>query len=315
MPKARREIAPAPVDSTGKHARTPAAAASLALAVEYDRLRRELWRACGCVGLDDDPDLLAAARTADEGFRLSSRVPGVARELAAAKRARDAFVSANMGLARRFVERRCYQQGRDDGRPMALKAARADAEQAALADLLVGVDRFDPARGVAPSTWLVHWIARGARGEELRQPPARIPSRALTDWRRAEAVRARHYATTGEDLPWLRVCEILGAPPSHASVLEGVERALRTRVPADRHEEEGAPGWLVDERTPDDELDRREEAARALTLAEQIVGVGALARSSGSARVRRAAVAVLGELGSKCRGSDARPEATRGAEN
>lgn len=327
MPKARREIAPAPVDSTGKHTRSPAAAESLRLAVEYDRARRALWRACGCVGLDDDPDLLAAARTADEGFRLSSRVPGVERELAAAKRARDAVVAANLGLARRFVRRRSYAAGHG-ARPLTLQAEREDAQQAAIADLMVGIDRFDPARGLAPSTYLLHYVARGTRGEELSRPAARIPSRALTDWRKAEAARVRHYNTTGEVLTWVQVCELIGAPASHASVLEGVERALRPPVRAEKHDPDddqlagvarrlgrwqtnGSPktGLTfegVDGQTPEDLLvaDEERRAVRAVmngaTEAERLAlaqlagevtgGADALARAAG---VKRAAGPVI----------------------
>lgn len=220
------------------------------LARVYDRARRALWKAGGqtframvraaspgsdfTAGDRSERAFVAAARVADVGFALSRGLDGVARELVVARRARDALVAANLGLVVALVKQR---RDRAEKAGRVLRAEHEDMFQRAVTDgLLPACDRFEPERGLALSTYATPWI-RGAMLDEERQgPAARLNGQAVAAWGKASELRARHLAETGVLLTWLEVCEQLGKPPSHASVLEGVERALRVDSAADDDE-------------------------------------------------------------------------------
>lgn len=211
-----------------------------ALALAYDGARRALWQAAGqtframvraassgsdfAEGNRSERAFVAAARVADIGFALSRGLDGVARELAAARRARDALVAANLWLVVAFVKQR-RDRAADCGR--VLQAEYEDMFQRAVLDgLMVACDRFEPERGLAFSTYATPWI-RGAILDEERQGPAvRLNGQAICAWVRASELRARHLAETGELLSWQAVAQALGKPARHAAVLESVERAL-----------------------------------------------------------------------------------------
>lgn len=233
-----------PKPPTERRPRSAAACRVLELAREYDRARRALWEAGGvsfrarlrvaapdsafAAGDASDAALVGAARVADEGFKISRLVPGVGRELAAAKRARDAFASANFPLVGAFTSRR--GQGQRDPRGLAMRVDPADLFQAGVVGLLAGVDRFDPDRDVAPSTFLMLYIGRAVRNAEYAAPVVPLTQHAVASQRAGEAVRSRRLAETGEHLSLDQTCAELGRPDTHAVVLAGVERALSAVV-------------------------------------------------------------------------------------
>lgn len=216
-----------PIDAaTGRHRRSSRAARTLALAEDYDRLRRELWAAAGPEfrarvlaevpeAAADDGAFVTAARECDRGFRLTRDLPGVARELAAARRARDRLALANRSMVSAIARR------------LAGETRRADARQAGFEALLVAVDRFDPARGWAFSTFAGPHVAGAVRGVENAAHAARLPSQSLSAWKRADAERERAFAETGSRPSWREIVECLGWPASRVAVVEGVERAFR----------------------------------------------------------------------------------------
>ena len=218
-----------------------------ALALAYDGARRALWQAAGqtframvraassgsdfAKGNRSERAFIAAARVADIGFALSRGLDGVARELAAARRARDALVAANLWLVVAFVKQR---RDRTADRGRVLQAEHEDMFQRAVLDgLMVACDRFEPGRGLAFSTYATPWICGAIRDEERQGPAVRLNGQAICAWVRASELRARHLAETGELLSWQAVAQALGKPARHAAVLESVERALRVDTAVD----------------------------------------------------------------------------------
>lgn len=283
--------------TNGRHPRSPAAETSLQLARDYLAARRALWAAGGvsfrarlrlaapasafAQGDDSPAAFEAAAVAADAGFAISRHVPSVERELKAAIRARNALVESTFGLVQRYANRRGQGQGRDSA-GLRLHADAEDLFQGAAEMLMRAADKFDPERGTAWSTYAVWWIRLGAQLEEIAAPAVRVPKRALTAWRQAEALRARVAAETGRELSWAEVCEALGKPASHVAVLEGVARALRgepavpefeeinalagTRLAEACREVAGLAAVSDPQPSPEDEVARAEvlDAVRAL---------------------------------------------------
>lgn len=220
-PRQPKRIPADTASEADKRRRRAASARLTALAIEYDRLRRALWSAAGPSFRDrvlaeapeaaaDDAAFLAAAREADTGFRLTRGRPDIARELAAAKRARDALVLAATGLVNVSASR---SAGSWD-----------DLRQAGSVELCVAADRFDPDRGCAFATFATPHIFGGTRPEV--HSAVRLTRHGLRVWRQAERVRAKHAAETGESLSWAEVCDRLSWRPERVRLLEGVDAAL-----------------------------------------------------------------------------------------
>lgn len=211
-------------------ARTEAGERALRLALAYDTARRELWAACGdgfseVVGVGaDDPRFLAAAREADVGFKASRQL-GPPHLLRRAAEARERLFAACSGLIADQANRRA-------GRTGTLRASRDDLFQAAAAEALRALDRFDPGRGTAPSTYLAKFIRAAMQGEERRAPPTTIPGQAAAAWARAARTAAKHRAETGEELEADDLAARLGTRPDgrrrvvDPAILAGVERAI-----------------------------------------------------------------------------------------
>lgn len=305
-----------PPAADGRHARSPDAARSLALARAYAEARCALWaagadafvallREAARAARSDSPEAAwlrggeapelfeAAARSADRGCRLSRQIPGLERLVAAAVRPRNALAEANIGLAVKTC--RWHRGRRGDA---ALSADPDDQKQAALEGLLTACDLFDAELGNAFSTYAVWWIRHAIRCEDHGSHVVDLPRDATDAYRKASDLRAKHHAETGDLIPWSAVVARLGWPASRVRVVEGVARALRAAQPVDAEDREGSvEAALVDPTAPPDEVAAGAELSRAVRAAMDVGDAGERAALAGLAGEASASVEAIARAG------------------
>lgn len=152
----------------------------------------------------------------------------------AVKRARDAFVAANLGLVIAVVRRYDHQ-----------RLSFLDLVQEGNTGLLKAVDRFDPRRGVRFSTYAVWWI-RHAVGRALsdKAREIRLPCHVVERQQALRRARLRFEQRHGRHPSIQELAQESGIPEKKTSELLSVE--MERAVGHDR--EAGTAGLLeVDE--------------------------------------------------------------------
>jgi RNA polymerase primary sigma factor len=147
-----------------------------------------------------DRDLRAACASREAVYEHAEPGTGPRKRcdeaFAELERARNAFVSANLGLVVVVARRYAHRGGLDI----------LDAVQEGNAGLIKAVDRFDPQRGVRFSTYAIWWIrhsigrALADRGTEIRVPAHLVERRQLLARTRAELERKHGRAPTTDEL-------------------------------------------------------------------------------------------------------------------
>lgn len=281
-------------------------------AVAYDAARMRLWDLAvdRALGGWRWPGLRGWVRTHDLGMRKSALIAETAEEralLAEARRQRGRATDGCLGLAVAFA--RAHRGAGQDmgGRGLVLVAPGDDALQAALEQVLVGLDRYDPAhrnaagRSCKASTYIAWWCYKGVQDERWRAAGARLTQSALAHWSAVEDAERLLRQALGREPTWDEVVAELDRGGHNgertAAVARRVSQVLRAgSLSAATSEDDEAPARerpcpdpLPDEAIERAELRARIDAAappgsRRRIVAEALAldGVRGAARAAGS---------------------------------